>query len=173
MNTFTIRQLHHLTDADLQSLTDILIDCVTGGASVSFMHPLSRERALAFWRQIAADVHASKRVLLIAEDNAGPCGTVQLNFDLPENQPHRADLCKMLVPRRARRRGIGAALLHAAEQTASAAGKTLLVLDAVTDADGARLYAKHGWTKVGDIPNYALMPNGAPCSTTYFYRALV
>jgi GNAT superfamily N-acetyltransferase len=173
MNTpFTIRQLHSLSDHDLNSLTDILIDCVTGGASVSFMHPLTRERALAYWRQIAADVHARKRALLIAEDNLGPCGTVQLNFDLPENQPHRADLCKMLVHRRARRRGIGAALLQAAEQTARDAGKTLLVLDAVTSADGARLYQKHGWTKVGDIPNYALMPNGFACSTTYFYRAL-
>ena len=172
MNNFTIRQLHSLTEADLNSLTEILIDCVIGGASVSFMHPLTRERALAFWRQIAADVHASKRALLIAEDSVGPCGTVQLNFNLPENQPHRADLCKMLVHRRARRRGIGAALLQAAEQTARAAGKTLLVLDAVTNADGARLYQKQGWTKVGDIPNYALLPNGSPCSTTYFYRSL-
>ena len=153
-------------------LADILIDCVEGGASVSFMHPLTRERALAFWRKITADIAENKRALLIAEDTEGPCGTVQLVFDLPENQPHRADLVKMLVHRRARRRGVGAALLQAAESAARANGKTLLVLDAVTNGDGARLYERMGWTKVGNIPNYALMPDGTACSTTYFYRSM-
>jgi GNAT superfamily N-acetyltransferase len=109
---------------------------------------------------------------LVAEDDQGVCGTVQLIFDLPDNQPHRADLAKMQVHRRARRQGLGEALLGAAEDTARACGKTLLVLDAVTDGDAARLYARLGWVRVGDIPNYALYPGGGFCSTTYFYRDL-
>jgi|SRR5438309_1998045 len=167
-----IRRLHSVDDVQIQALADILIDCVQGGASVSFMHPLTRDRAIAFWCNVAAGVAAGKRALLIAEDQRGLCGTVQLIFDLPENQPHRADLAKMLVHRRARRQGLGAALMRAAEATARESGKTLLVLDAVTDGDAARLYHRLGWVRVGDIPNYALMPNGQPCSTTFFYRDL-
>ena len=93
----------------------MLIDCVEGGASVSFMHPLSRDRAVAFWRRVAQGVAAGERALLVAEDAHGICGTVQLVLDLPENQPHRADLAKLLVPRRARCQGLGAALMRAAE----------------------------------------------------------
>jgi GNAT superfamily N-acetyltransferase len=154
------------------SLADVLVDCVEGGASVSFMLPFPRERALAFWRRVVEDVAADRRALLVAEDAQGVCGTVQLILDLPENQPHRADLAKMLVHRRARRLGLGAALLDAAEQTARDCGRTLLVLDAVTGGDAARMYARHGWVRVGDVPNFALYPDGRPCSTTYFYRDL-
>ncbi len=167
-----IKRLDAIDDAEIEQLADVLIDCVEGGASVSFMHPLSRERAVAFWRKIAQGVSAGVRVLLVAEDERGICGTVQLTLDLPENQPHRADLSKMLVHRRARRRGLGAALMRAAEATARECGRTLLVLDAVTGGDGARLYERLGWQRVGDIPNYALMPHGGFCSTTYFYRDL-
>ena len=170
--SWSIRRLHSVDDVQMQSLADILIDCVEGGASVSFMHPLTRDRALAFWRTVAQGVVAGHRALLVAEDQRGLCGTVQLIFDLPENQPHRADLVKMLVHRRARRQGLGAALMRAAESTARECGKTLLVLDAVTTGDAWRLYQRLGWIRVGDIPNYALMPDGQPCSTTYFYRNL-
>ena len=159
-------------DALAEALADVLIDCVDGGASVSFMLPLSRERAVAFWRSVAQGVAAGERALLVAEDAHGVCGTVQLAFDLPENQPHRLDLMKMLVHRRARRQGLGEALLLAAEATARDCGKTLLVLDAVTGGDGARLYERLGWQRVGVIPGYALMPDGALCDTTYFYRNL-
>jgi GNAT superfamily N-acetyltransferase len=170
--SWTLRRLLTVDDAQIDGLADVLIDCVEGGASVSFMHPLTRDRATAFWRQVAKGVAAGERVLLIAQDAQGICGTVQLIFNLPENQPHRADLAKMLVHRRARRQGLGAALLQAAETTARQCGKTLLVLDAVTNGDAARMYARHGWVRVGDIPNYALMPDGEPCSTTFFYRDL-
>jgi GNAT superfamily N-acetyltransferase len=170
--SWTVRRLRAVDDAQIEALADVLIDCVEGGASVSFMHPLTRERAIAFWRKVADGVHAGQRALVVAEDAEGICGTVQLIFDLPENQPHRADLAKMLVHRRARRRGLGAALLAAAEATARDCGKTLLVLDAVTDGDAARLYASHGWVRVGDIPDYALFPGGGLCSTTVFYRRL-
>ena len=170
--TPAVRRVDHVDDAMVVALADLLKDCVDGGASVSFMHPLTRERATAFWRKVAEGVAARQRALIVAEDDHGVCGTVQLIFDLPENQPHRADLAKMLVHRRARRHGLGAALLKAAEATARECGKTLLVLDAVTDGDAARLYARHGWVRVGDIPNYALFPQGGFCSTTVFYRDL-
>ncbi len=172
MSPFTLRRLHAVDDAQLEALADVLIDCVEGGASVSFMNPLTRERALAFWRRVADSVAAGERALLVAEDALGICGTVQLIFDLPENQPHRADLAKMLVHRRARRQGLGAALMRAAEATARECGKTLLVLDAVTDGPAARLYERLGWVRVGDIPDFALFPNGGFCSTTYYYRKL-
>ena len=172
MNSWCLRRLHSVDDAQIEQLTGLLIDCVEGGASVSFMHPLARDRAEAFWRRVARGVAAGDRALLVAEDAQEICGTVQLSFDLPENQPHRADLAKLLVHRRVRRQGLGAALMQAAETIARECGKTLLVLDSVTDGGAARLYERLGWVRVGDIPGYALMPRGEPCSTTVFYRAL-
>lgn len=171
--TWSLRRLHALDDAQIDELAGVLIDCVEGGASVSFMHPLTRDRASAFWRRVAQGVAAGERALLVAEDAQGVCGTVQLVLDQPENQPHRADLSKMLVHRRARRHGVGAALVRAAEATARECGKTLLVLDAVTAGDAARLYERQGWVRVGDIPGYALFPRGGLCSTTVYYRNLV
>jgi len=159
---------------EIPALADILIDCVEGGASVSFMAPLSRERAEGFWRMVAGGVERGARALLVAEDRATGrlLGTVQLVLEQPENQPHRADLAKMLVHRDARRRGLGAALLRAAEDTARAAGKTLIVLDTVSGGDAARLYERLGWIKAGAIPGYALWPDGRPCATTYYYKTL-
>jgi GNAT superfamily N-acetyltransferase len=168
---WTLQRLHKVDDAQIEGLVDVLIDCVKGGASVSFMWPLTRERARAFWQRVARGVTAGERVLVIAEDAEGVCGTVQLILDQPENQPHRADLAKMLVHRRARRRGLGAALMRAAEAAARDCGKTLLVLDTASD-DAERLYAREGWVRVGVIPGYALLPHGGPCATTYFYRNL-
>jgi len=169
---WTIRRLAAVDEQQINGLADVLIDCVEGGASVSFMLPLTRDRALAFWRRVAHGVAKGERALLIAEDDQGICGTVQLILDLPENQPHRADLAKMLVHRRVRRQGLGAALMRAAEAMALECGRTLLVLDAVTGGDAERLYGALGWHRVGVIPRYALMPGGEPCSTTYFYRDL-
>lgn len=172
ISTWSVRQLNTVTKSQIEQLTDVLIDCVEGGASVSFMLPLSREKSVAFWQNVAQDVRAGKRALLVAEDEHGICGTVQLIFDLPENQPHRADVAKMLVHRRARRQGIAAALLRAAEDAARDNGKTLLVLDTVTGGNGDRLYARMGWTRVGDVPGFALFPDGSPCGTTFYYRDL-
>lgn len=168
---YTVRRVARLTEAELPGLADVLIDCVAGGASVSFMHPLSPAKALAFWRGVAGDVERGARVVLVAEDADGIAGTVQLVLEQPENQPHRADLSKMLVHRRARRRGIGEALLHAAEEAARVAGKSLLVLDTANDT-AAHLYARLGWTRVGTVPGYALWPQGGLCATTFYYRQL-
>jgi GNAT superfamily N-acetyltransferase len=167
-----IRRLHTVDDAQVEALADLLIDCIDGGAGVSFMHPLAPARAQAFWHRVAAEVAAGERALLVAEDDTGIVGTVQLELDQPENQPHRADLSKMLVHRRARRQGLGAALIRAAEQMARDCGRTLLVLDTVTGSDAERLYARMGWVRVGTIPGYALLPRGGLCATTVFYKAL-
>jgi GNAT superfamily N-acetyltransferase len=153
------------------ALADVLIDCVEGGASVSFMAPLARAKAEAFWRGVAEGVARRGRVLLVAEDGAAVLGTVQLILEQPENQPHRADLAKMLVLRRARRRGIGGMLMEAAEAAARVAGKTLLVLDTAS-GDAERLYDRMGWTRVGVVPGYALWPDGRPCATAYYYKSL-
>jgi GNAT superfamily N-acetyltransferase len=155
------------------ALADLLIDCVDGGASVSFMWPLPRRKALDFWGRVIESARRGERTLLVAEDAAGEVqGSVQVVFDLPENQPHRCDVAKMLVHRRARRRGVGTALMVAAESAARAAGRTLLVLDTVTGADGERLYTRLGWQRAGIIPGYALWPRGGTCDTTFFYKVI-
>ena len=168
---WSVRRLTALDEARIDELAGVLIDCVEGGASVSFLHPLTRDRAVAFWRRVAQGVAAGDRALLVAEDARGLCGTVQLVLDQPENQPHRAELSKMLVHRRARRQGLGAALMRAAEATARECGKTLLVLDTASD-EAERLYERQGWVRVGVIPGYALLPHGGLCGTTVYYRNL-
>jgi GNAT superfamily N-acetyltransferase len=159
--------------ASVAALSEVLIDCVNGGASVSFMHPMTPEKATGFWRMVADGVSRGERALLVAEDHSGEIvGTVQLVLATPENQPHRADVAKMLVHSRARRRGIAQRLMEAVENTARDEGRTLLVLDTVTGSTADRLYTRSGWQRVGEIPNYALMPDGPLCATTVFYKDL-
>ncbi|MCB8822641.1 GNAT family N-acetyltransferase [Microvirga rosea] len=161
-------------EARIGALSAVLMDCVEGGASVSFMAPLTLDRADAFWRHVASGVASGERILLVAEDETKGeiVGTVQVVLKQPENQPHRADIAKMLVHSRARKRGVGAALMRAAEEAARTAGKTVLVLDTVTGSDAERLYARLGWQRVGVIPNYALWPEGGLCDTTYFHKQI-
>jgi len=166
-----IRRLLTVSGEEIRELAEVLIDCVEAGASVSFMSPLSAGKATAFWRAVADAVAKGERALLVAADARGIVGTVQLILDQPENQPHRADLTKMLVLRRARRQGVGEALLRAAEDVGRACGKSLLVLDTAS-SDAERLYARVGWQRCGVIPGYALLPHGGLCDTTYFYRTL-
>jgi len=167
-----IRRLPHLGEKEIRGLGDVLIDCVEGGASVSFMLPMSRAKADAFWQGAAEGVARGERLVFAAEDGTGEIvGTVQIILQQPENQPHRGDLAKMLVHRKARRHGIGAALLTAAERGARAAGKTLLVLDTAS-ADAERLYARQGWQVCGQVPDYALLPDGPPCATTFYFKFL-
>lgn len=170
-----VRALEPHEAADkVAALSRVLIDCVEGGASVSFMAPLTEERACAFWQGVAEEAAAGGRIVLVAEDpdTQDIVGTVQVVLRQPENQPHRADVAKMLVHRKARRRGVGAALMRAAEEAAARAGKTVLVLDTVTGSDAERLYERLGWIKVGVIPNYALWPQGGLCPTTVFHKQI-
>lgn len=156
--------------AAVPGLAAVLADCVAGGASVSFMHPFSQAEAEAYYEKVAAEVAAGATVLLAALLDDRIVGTVQLGLDTPPNQPHRADVKKMLVRRDARRHGIGEALMARIEDEAAALGRGLLVLDTVTGLDGDRLYRRRGWTEVGTIPDYALFPDGTPCPTTVFWK---
>lgn len=171
--TWTLRRVPSLTPRARNDLTDLLRAVVQAGASVGFLWPLAPERAQAFWDRVDAAVQRGERLLLLAEDPAGRViGTVQLILDQPDNQPHRADLAKMLVAPDWQRRGLGEALMRAAEDAARDCGKTLLVLDTVTGSAGDRLYSRLGWQRTGEIPGYALWPDGRPCPTTYFHKAI-
>jgi ribosomal protein S18 acetylase RimI-like enzyme len=156
----------------LDALARVLHDCVENGASVSFMHPFTLDDARAYYEGVLDELDAGSRVLLAAYDGDEVVGTVQVVHAWPPNQPHRADITKLLVHGRARGRGIGTALMDAAEEAALADGKTLLVLDTVTGSTADRLYRRLGWTEVGEIPDFALYPDGTPCPTTVFYKRL-
>lgn len=173
-DSIAVRRLDAVeAQARIPELAQVLVDCVDGGASVSFMAPITAAKAHAFWRRVADGVASGERALLVAQNGDGcVLGTVQLVLSLPENQPHRADVAKLLVHRRGRRRGVAQRLMQTIEATARDEGKTLLVLDTVTGGDAERLYTRIGWQRVGVIPNYALMPDGAPCGTTVFYKDL-
>lgn len=167
-----IRRLDTGGEREIRGLSDVLIDCVEGGASVSFMWPMSRDKAEKFWRHVLSSASKGERAIFAAEEADGSMiGTVQVVWAQAENQPHRADIAKMLVHRRGRRRGVGAALLAAAERYALQQGKTLLVLDTAS-SDAERLYERQGWQRCGEIPEYALMPDGAPCATVVFFKSL-
>ncbi|MEH6678679.1 GNAT family N-acetyltransferase [Phenylobacterium sp.] len=154
----------------LPALGELLAACVAQGASVSFLAGLEAPRATDWWAgQLDAD---DGRRLITAFDRQGLCGVVQVIPAGPENQPHRADVAKMLVLPRARRTGLGAALLEGAEAAARQMGLTLLVFDTVTGGDAERLYARAGWSRVGVIPDFALSTDGRPEATTVFYKAL-
>lgn len=174
MNAAEIRRLDAAAaQAAVDELAEVLMDCVEGGASVSFMAPLAREKARAFWQGVAEGVARGERALLAALDAQGRVvGTVQLVLAQPDNQPHRADVAKMLVHRRARRQGLAQRLMAEIERVALDCGKTVLVLDTVTGGDAERLYERAGWQRVGVVPNYALMPDGAPCGTTFFHKQI-
>ncbi len=137
-----VRRLTTVTQQQVRSLADLLVDVVDGNGSASFMHPLEHERAEEFWRRVADDVARGARALLVVEDDRGVVGTVHLILDQPENQPHRADVAKLLVHRRARRRGLGEALMRAVDDLARDCGKTVLVLDTETGGDAERLYTR-------------------------------
>ena len=159
-------------DHALDELADVLADCVAGGASVSFMAPFSRNDARRFFDMVEASVAAGNTVLLAARLDGKIVGTVQLGLDTPPNQPHRADVKKMLVHRSARGRGVGMALMAAAEEEARQRGRWLLVLDTVPGESGHRLYLRAGWQQSGIVPDYALFPDGRLCGTAFMWKRL-
>ena len=139
---------------------------------MSFMPPFEHEDGKAYFTKIAGEVARGETALLAARLDGSIVGTVQLGLALPPNQPHRADIRKLLVHRSARGRGIGMALMTAAEDAARARGRTVLVLDTALGGAGERLYTRAGWTRVGVIPNYALFPDGSPCDTVVFWKSI-
>jgi GNAT superfamily N-acetyltransferase len=158
-------------EAAADQLADVLLDCIHGGASVSFMRSLSRQEAVSYFQNVARSVADGHTVLLVAIRKRRVVGTVQLGLDMPPNQPHRADVKKLLVHRSARQTGIGAALMAAIEIEAIRSGRTLLVLDTAS-GEADRLYSRAGWVRAGVIPDYALLPDGAFCDTTIFWKKL-
>jgi GNAT superfamily N-acetyltransferase len=161
-----------VADGALVELADVLVDCVAGGASVSFMSPFSHDSALGFFRKVAGSVAAGDTVLLAAKLDGRIVGTVQLGLDTPPNQGHRADVKKMLVHRSVRGRGIGAALMVQIEEEARRRGRWLLVLDTVPGENGHRLYLRAGWQQTGIVPDYALFPDGRLCDTAIMWKRL-
>ncbi len=172
-NQLEVRRLEAGEARDhLDALAGVLADCVAGGASVGYLNPFSQADARAVYESYVRDAEQGRRIILGAFLAGSLVGTAQLVLGLPPNQPHRADVARVLVHRSARRRGIAQRLMEQLEHEARADGKTLLVLDAVTGGDAARLYERNGWITVGVIPNYALYPDGRLCDTTVFWKAL-
>jgi GNAT superfamily N-acetyltransferase len=157
--------------AAIDELAGVLVDCIAGGASVSFMLPYSRDDAVQFFGTVIASIARGETVLVAAKRDGRIVGSVQLGLDMPPNQPHRGDIKKLLVHRAARRHGIGAALMARAEDEARAHGRTLLVLDTAS-GDAERLYQRGGWQRVGVVPDYAMWPGGGFCDTTFFWKKL-
>jgi GNAT superfamily N-acetyltransferase len=157
--------------AVIDELSDVLVDCVTGGASVSFMLPFGRDDAVQFFEKIIASIARGETVLVAAKLNGRIVGTVQLGLGMPPNQPHRGDIKKLLVHRAARNLGLGAALMLRAEQEAKARGRTLLVLDTAGD-EAERLYVRTGWQRVGVVPDYSMWPGGGFCDTVFFWKKI-
>jgi len=161
-----------IADAALEQLAAVLVDCVAGGASVNFMAPFSQGEGLAFFRKVSGLVASGDTVLLAAKLDGKIIGTVQLGLDTPPNQPHRADIKKLLVHRSARGHGVGRALMARVEQEARARGRWLLVLDTVPRESGHRLYLRAGWQQSGTVPDYALFPDGRLCDTAIMWKRL-
>jgi GNAT superfamily N-acetyltransferase len=156
----------------IPALAGILIDCVEGGASVSFMLPIDRRTAEAFYEGVIEKIAAGNTILFVAFLDGGPVGTVQLTPEPKPNQPHRADVQKLLVATRARNRGIARALMVALEELAKSRGRWLLCLDTATGSSAERLYENLGWQRLGIVPRHAKWPAGGFCDTTFFWKDL-
>ena len=173
---FFMVEIRRLTAAEgrqyLGALADVLLDCVEGGASVSFMASLSKADAESFFEKVVDGVQRGDRILLAAFIDSTLVGTVQILTAMPPNQPHRADVAKLLVVRSARGQGVGARLMEHAEEAGRGAGKTLLVLDTASGGSAERLYQRMGWTRAGVIPKYAMYPDGTWCDTVIFWKQL-
>jgi GNAT superfamily N-acetyltransferase len=170
--THTIERLvPPVGDSDLQALARLLVDAVESGAAVSFVSPLTLERAEEWWRRTISSADA-RAVFLVARDTEGIVGTVQLHPAWAPNQPHRAEIAKLLVHRRGRQAGLGAALMHAIEDAARRDGFRLLTLDAKRGGAADRLYRRLGWTHAGTIPRFAVDPDGTPHDAVIFYKEL-
>jgi ribosomal protein S18 acetylase RimI-like enzyme len=168
--SIAIRELDH-AHAPTDALAALLVEVTANGSSVGFMYPLAPARAAEWWRVALADAARGGRIVFGAFEGGTLAGTVTLYLAMPENQPHRAEIMKLQVALAFRRRGVGERLMRAAEARACELGRSVLVLDTASD-DARRLYERLGWSRVGDIPDYALYPNGEPCATTIYWKRL-
>jgi len=167
-------RLKTLTDQAevIAALSDMLIETVAHGGSVSFMHPLAREVATEFWKNSLAQAASGKRVVLGAWEGDELIGTVTLDMDTPPNQPHRAEIAKLMTRVNYRGRGVAQRLMTEAERIAVARGRTLLVLDTAVEEGAAGLYERLGYKRVGVIPGYALKPHGGLTGTIIYFKPI-
>lgn len=171
-DSFTIEAMPCPPDpATIDALADVLVDAVDSGASVSFSGAISKEAALTYWKGALSDF-GDRDALLLARDKSGIVGTVQVRGCWQANQRFRGEVMKLLVHRRARKRGIAQALMTQIERRAVALGLTLLVLDTNAGSDADRLYRRLGWTRVGEIPGYSIGADGLAHPTAIFYKSL-
>jgi len=172
MQSITIERIgKDATASDIRGLAKLLVDAIESGAGVSFLAGLTEREAEEWWRSVVAS-SSDRAIILVARDAEGVVGTVQLQPAWAPNQPHRGDVAKLIVHRRGRKRGIGHALMHALEHAAQAAGFTLLLLDTCRGYEAERLYASTGWIRVGEVPGFAINPDGTLCDTVFFYKRL-
>jgi GNAT superfamily N-acetyltransferase len=167
----TIARVEQASDDDVGHLAALLLDAVDSNAGISFMSDLQADQAAAWWRTIL-DSASARTVVLVARDETGIVGTVQLQPAWAPNQPHRADIAKLIVHRRARGRGVARALMSAIEQHARDLAFTLLVLDTCKGGAAEQLYTSLGWVRVGEVPRFALNPDRSWCDTVFFYKEL-
>lgn len=160
------------TRAALPQLSNLFSATVREGASMGYMLPFPPEEAATFWRGVAEAVGREEIVLIVALEDGRIVGSVQLGIKMPPNQPHRADLKKLMVHPDARGRGLSRRLMEAAERAAVAHHRDLLVLDTATGEPAEKIYERLGWTPAGTVPRYALFPDGRACATTFFYKEL-
>jgi predicted N-acetyltransferase YhbS len=170
MGAISVENLEAITDDVVEQLAELLVDAVRSGASVSFMSDLTADQAVEWWRRTLGP--PSRAIVLVARDEQGIVGTVQLQPAWAPNQPHRADVAKLIVHRRGRGRGIARALMRELEHQARAHKLTLLVLDTCKGSAAERLYTSLGWIRVGEVPNFALQPDSSWCDTVFFYKQL-
>ena len=171
VNPIAIERVAGVTDHIVQGLAALLVDAVEDNAGISFMAGLRSHEAAEWWRKTLS-ASSSRAVVLVARDERGIVGTVQVQPAWPPNQPHRADVAKLIVHRRARGRGIARALMEELERHAREQRFTLLLLDTCKGGAAEQLYASLGWTRIGEVPHFALNPDGTPCDTVFFYKQL-
>lgn len=171
MSSVRIERLRQASDEAVEQLSNLLLDAVEDNAGISFMRGLTKEEASTWWRGVIAAL-GPKAALLVACDETGIVGTVQLQPAWPPNQPHRADVAKLMVHRRARGRGVARALMTELERHARDQHFTLLNLDTVQGGAAEQLYTSMGWTRLGVVPRFALNPDGSWCDAVFFYKQL-
>jgi ribosomal protein S18 acetylase RimI-like enzyme len=171
VNAITIERVDVASDEIVQGLAAVLVDAVRDNAGISFMAGVRLDEAAEWWRQLLGAA-SPKAAVLVARDEQGIVGTVQLQPAWPPNQPHRADVAKLIVHRRARGRGIARALMQELERHARERRFTLLLLDTCKGSAAEQLYSSLGWIRVGEVPHFALNPDGTWCDTVFFYKQL-
>lgn len=171
MSSLHLESVRTATDQTVAQLSDLLLDAIDDNAGISFLRGFTAADAAGWWRQVIAGL-SPRAELLVAHDDTGIVGTVQLQPAWPPNQPHRADVAKLIVHRRSRGKGVARALMTELERLAREHAFTLLLLDTCKGGAAEKLYVSMGWTRMGEVPDFALNPDGSWCDSVFFYKQL-